>query len=69
MIFFLIVGTVLAAQGYHLLNTIKIMALDPKTDRIYLSSADAGGPTPTGGDPKGRPSMVLDSVHLLVVGK
>jgi hypothetical protein len=28
------------------------MALDPKTHRIYLSSADPGGPAPAGGEPK-----------------
>lgn len=46
----------------------RTMALDPKTHRIYLSSAEAGGPAP-GGDKKGRPSMVPDSFHLVVVGK
>jgi len=45
------------------------MALDPQMHRIYLSSADAGRPMPAGGDPKGRPSMVPDSFHLVVVGK
>jgi hypothetical protein len=47
----------------------RTMALDPKTHRIYLSSTDAGGPAPAGGDPEGRPSMEPDRVHLVVVGK
>jgi len=47
----------------------RTMALDPKTHRIYLSSAEAGGPAPAGGEKKGRPSMVPDSFHLVVVGK
>jgi YVTN family beta-propeller protein len=47
----------------------RTMVLDLKTHRIYLASANAGGPAPAGGDPKGRPSMVPDSFHLVVVGK
>ncbi len=47
----------------------RTMTLDPKTHRIYLSSAEAGGPPPGGGEKKGRPSMVPDSFHLVVVGK
>lgn len=47
----------------------RTMALDPKTHRIYLSSAEAGGAPPAGGEKKGRPAMVPDSFHLVVVGK
>lgn len=47
----------------------RTMALDPKTHRIYLSSAETGGPAPAGGEKKGRPSMAPDSFHLVVVGK
>lgn len=47
----------------------RTMTLDPKTHRIYLSSAEAGGAPPGGGEKKGRPSMVPDSFHLVVVGK
>jgi hypothetical protein len=45
------------------------MALDPKTHRIYLSSADPGGPAPAGGEAKGRPALEPDSFHLVVIGK
>lgn len=48
--------------------TARTMALDPKTHRIYLSAADLAA-APQGGQPKGRPGMVPDSFHLLVVGK
>lgn len=48
--------------------TARTMTVDPKTHRIYLSSAEIGG-TPAGGEKKGRPSMVPDSFHLVVVGK
>jgi len=46
----------------------RTMALDPKTHRIYLSSAEAGA-APAGGEKKGRPAMAPDSFHLIVVGK
>ncbi len=45
----------------------RTMALDPKTHRIYLSSAEAG--EAPAGQTKGRPPMVPDSFHLVVVGK
>ncbi|HEY1241853.1 MAG TPA: YncE family protein [Bryobacteraceae bacterium] len=45
----------------------RTLTLDPKTHHIYLSSAEAG--PPQGGEKKGRPSMVPDSFHLIVVGK
>jgi YVTN family beta-propeller protein len=47
----------------------RTMTLDPKTHRIYLSSAEAGAAPPSGGEKKGRPAMLPDSFHLVVVGK
>jgi len=45
----------------------RTMALDPKTHRIFLSSAEAGAAP--AGQTKGRPPMLPDSFHLVVVGR
>jgi len=51
-------------------RTARTMALDPKTHRIYLSAAEVGpAPEAKDGQKKGRPPMVADSYHIVVVGK
>ena len=45
----------------------RTMTLDPKTHRVYLLAAEYG--PPAAGEKKGRPSVVPDSFHVLVVGK
>jgi hypothetical protein len=46
----------------------RTMALDPKTHRIYLVTADFGPPpSPTPDKPHPRPSIVAGSFRLLVV--
>ena len=51
-------------------RTARTMALDEKTHRIYLSAAETG-PVPEAkeGQKKGRPPIVADSYHIVVVGK
>jgi len=51
-------------------RTARTMALDEKTHRIYLSAAETGpAPEPKDGQKKGRPPIVPDSYHIVVVGK
>ena len=45
----------------------RTMAVDPRTHRVYLLAAEYG--PPQAGDKKGRPSILPDSFHVLVVGK
>lgn len=45
----------------------RTMTLDPKTHRVYLLAAEYG--PPAGGEKKGRPSILPDTFHVLVVGK
>jgi DNA-binding beta-propeller fold protein YncE len=45
----------------------RTMTVDPRTHRIYLLAAEYG--PPQAGDKKGRPSILPDSFHVLVVGK
>ena len=45
----------------------RTMAIDPRTHRVYLLAAEYG--PPQAGDKKGRPSILPDSFHVLVVGK
>lgn len=45
----------------------RTMTIDPRTHRIYLLAAEYG--PPQAGDKKGRPSILPDSFHVLVVGK
>jgi DNA-binding beta-propeller fold protein YncE len=45
----------------------RTMSVDPRTHRIYLLAAEYG--PPQAGDKKGRPSILPDSFHVLVVGK
>ena len=45
----------------------RTMTVDPKTHRLYLLAAEYG--PPQAGDKKGRPSVLPDSFHVLVVGK
>lgn len=48
----------------------RTLALDPKTHRIFLVSADFGAPpAPTPERPRPRPSIVPGSFALLIVGK
>ncbi len=45
----------------------RTMTVDPKTHRLYLLAAEYGAPQ--AGDKKGRPSVLPDTFHVLVVGK
>jgi YVTN family beta-propeller protein len=48
----------------------RTMALDPKTHRVYLLAAEFGpAPEAQPGQKKGRPPILPDSFHVLVVGK
>ena len=48
----------------------RTMALDEKTHRVFLATADFGPPpSPTPEQPHPRPSMVPDSFRILVVAR
>lgn len=48
----------------------RTMAIDTKTQRIYLPTAEFGpAPAATEQQPRPRPSIVPDTFHVLVVGK
>lgn len=47
----------------------RTMAVDPKSHKVYLLAAEYGPPTEAKGGKKGRPSILPDSFHILVVGK
>jgi hypothetical protein len=48
----------------------RTMTLDPKTHRVYLLAAEYGpAPEAKAGEKKGRPPVLPDSFHVLVVGK
>jgi DNA-binding beta-propeller fold protein YncE len=47
----------------------RTMALDPKTHRIYLLGADYGTQSGKSGEKQGRPTVLPDTFHVLVVGK
>jgi DNA-binding beta-propeller fold protein YncE len=48
----------------------RTMALDAKTHRIYLPTAEfAPAPASSAGTPKPRPAMIKDSFAVLVVGQ
>lgn len=58
------VDTVETARGS------RTMAVDEKLHRVYLLGAEFGpAPEPKTGQKKGRPPVVPDSFHVLVVGK
>jgi len=46
------------------------MAIDAKTHRIYLPTAEFGpAPAPTADKPKPRPTILKDTFVILVVGR
>ena len=48
----------------------RTMAVDGKTHRVYLPSAEYGpAPAPTEKQPRPRPPVLPDTFHILVVGK
>ena len=47
----------------------RTIAVDPKTHRIYLLGADYGSPSGKSGEKQGRPTVLPDTFHVLVVGK
>jgi len=66
-----------SADRYTVLGNVatkrgsRTMALDPRTHRVYLSSAEFGpapAPTEPGGRP-GRPPMIPGSFAILVLEK
>jgi DNA-binding beta-propeller fold protein YncE len=50
-------------------RTARTMALDTKTHQIFLLAAEAGPPAAPKDGKKGRPTVLPDSFHVLVVGK
>ncbi len=46
----------------------RTMTVDPKNHRVYLLAAEYG-PAPESNGKKGRPPILPDSFHILVVGK
>ncbi len=51
-------------------KSARTMSLDPKTHRIYLSSAEFGkAPEPTKENPRARPPMVPGSFTIIVLGR
>jgi|HubBroStandDraft_1064217.scaffolds.fasta_scaffold139030_2 DNA-binding beta-propeller fold protein YncE len=50
-------------------RTARTMAVDTKTHNIFLLAAEAGPPAPAKDGKKGRPTVLPDSFHILVVGK
>jgi hypothetical protein len=50
-------------------RTARTMALDTKTHKIFLLAAEAGPPAAPKDGKKGRPTVLPDSFHVLVVGK
>ena len=58
------VDTVQTARGS------RTMAVDEKLNRVYLLGAEFGpAPEPKEGQRRGRPPIIPDSFHVLVVGK
>jgi len=48
----------------------RTMTVDPKTHKVFLLAAEYGeAPPPKEGQKKGRPPILPDSFHVLVVGK
>ena len=48
----------------------RTMTVDPKNHKLYLLAAEYGpAPEPKEGQKKGRPPVLPDSFHVLVVGK
>jgi DNA-binding beta-propeller fold protein YncE len=48
----------------------RTMTIDPRTHRVYLLAAEYGpAPAPKAGEKKGRPPILPDTFHVLVVGK
>jgi len=50
-------------------RTARTMTVDDKTHKIFLLAAEAGPPAPSKDGKKGRPTILPDSFHVLVVGK
>jgi DNA-binding beta-propeller fold protein YncE len=49
--------------------TARTMAVDTQTHKIFLLAAEAGPPSPPKDGKKGRPTILPDTFHVLVVGK
>jgi hypothetical protein len=47
----------------------RTMALDTKSHRVYLLAAEYGPAPESSGGKKGRPPILPDSFHILVLGK
>jgi DNA-binding beta-propeller fold protein YncE len=50
-------------------RTARTMAVDTKTHNVFLLAAEAGPPAAAKDGKKGRPTVLPDSFHVLVVGK
>jgi YVTN family beta-propeller protein len=63
-------GAYASAQTVKTRKGARTMALDPKTHRVFLVTADFGpAPAPTADQPHPRPSVVPGSFALLVFGR
>jgi hypothetical protein len=49
--------------------TARTMAVDDKTHKVFLLAAEAGPPSAPKDGKKGRPTILPDTFHVLVVGK
>jgi hypothetical protein len=47
----------------------RTLTLDPATHRLYMATADYGPAPETKDGKKGRPAILPDTFHVLVVGK
>ena len=49
--------------------TARTMTVDTKTHKVFLLAAEAGPPSAPKDGKKGRPTILPDTFHVLVVGK
>lgn len=49
--------------------TARTMTVDPQTHKVFLLAAEAGPPSAPKDGKKGRPTILPDTFHVLVVGK
>jgi len=49
--------------------TARTMAVDTKTHKVFMLAAEAGPPSAPKDGKKGRPTILADTFHVLVVGK
>jgi len=63
-------GTWTAVDTVQTERGARTMAVDPRMHRLYLLAAEYGAPAAAkSGEKKGRPTILPDTFHVLVVGK